>query len=106
MRIFWLVLVMAALAVFASPHIALAVDAAVGDGGVNGCNSVKVDPNMTLEAQQDICGNAEHFISSSCALGGHGTCSSPKTNDVLVDGDHCVCLEDLASASTEEPPAS
>ena len=62
------------------------------DAGVSGCSSVAVDPNASLEAQQEICGNAENFPSTSCGVSGHGTCSSPKTNDTLVDGTHCICL--------------
>ena len=63
------------------------------DSGVAGCNAITVDPNASLEAQQEICGNAEHFPSTSCAVGGHGTCSSPKTNGTLMEGNHCICLE-------------
>ena len=67
------------------------------DAGVAGCNAVTVDPNASLEDQQDICTNAEHFPSSSCAAGGHGTCSSPKTNGTLLTGTHCICLEQDAA---------
>ncbi len=62
------------------------------DAGVAGCNAVTVDPNVSLEEQQAVCGNAEQFPNSSCAVGGHGTCSAPKTEGTLVDGNHCVCL--------------
>ena len=71
------------------------------DAGVSGCNAVTVDPNMSLEDQQAVCANAEQFPSSSCAAGGHGTCSAPKTDGTLVDGNHCVCLsQDTESSDT------
>lgn len=63
------------------------------DPGVSGCNGVAVDPAASLEDQQSVCGTAEQFPSTSCASGGHGTCSSPKTNDIMVEGNHCICLE-------------
>ncbi len=75
--------------------------AAEDDAGVAGCNAVMVDPNLPVEEQQAICGNAEQFPNSSCAAGGHGTCSAPKTDGTLMDGNHCVCLsqsEELAPA--------
>ena len=71
------------------------------DSGVAGCNAVKVDPNMSLADQQAVCANAEQFPSSSCAAGGHGACSAPKTDGTLVDGNHCVCLsQDTESSDT------
>lgn len=68
--------------------------------GVAGCNAVAVDPNMPFEEQQAICANAEQFPGSSCAAGGNGTCSSPKTDGTLVDGNHCVCLSQEEALAT------
>ena len=68
------------------------------DEGVAGCNAVIVDTTMSFDEQQTICANAEQFPSSSCAAGGHGTCSAPKTDGTLVDGNHCVCLSQEEAA--------
>lgn len=60
--------------------------------GVAGCNAVTVDPSASLEDQQAVCSHAESLATSSCSGSGHGMCSSPKTNDTLVEGTHCLCL--------------
>ena len=69
------------------------------DEGVSGCNAVQVDPNASLEDQQSVCSTAEQFLKSSCAIGGHGACSAPKTDGTLMDGKHCVCLSQTAVVS-------
>lgn len=74
--------------------------------GVAGCMAVQVDPQASLEAQQAICENAEQFFSSSCAASGHGHCSSPKTNGVLVEGTNCICLDESEEAVAETSEAT
>ncbi len=67
--------------------------------GVLGCNGVQLDPAMALADQQDICGSAEQLAATSCGRSGHGTCSSPKTNDTNPEGTHCVCLSEETEAA-------
>ena len=83
---------------FSSQVLAEEEEAVADNEGVAGCNAVTVDTNMSFEEQQAICTNAEQFPSSSCAAGGHGTCSAPKTDGTLVDGNHCVCLSQAEEA--------
>ncbi|MSR77638.1 MAG: hypothetical protein EXS63_05370 [Candidatus Omnitrophica bacterium] len=66
--------------------------------GVTGCNAVAVDPAASQEDQQVICAHAETISTSSCAMANHGTCSSPKTDDTLTNGTHCVCLGEMAAS--------
>ena len=87
---------------FLGVFVALSFNAkafAEDDPGATGCNGVAVDPSASLEAQQAICSNAEQFPSTSCATGGHGTCSAPKTDGTLMDGKHCVCLSQTEEAA-------
>ncbi len=95
-------LMMLALAVGIMPLRAFAEDAP----GVAGCSAISVNPSDSLEFQQNVCNAAENTPATSCAASDHGTCSSPKLNDVLPDGDHCLCLgESSGVASNDEEPA-
>lgn len=69
--------------------------------GVSGCGSILLDPASSLEFQQNICNAAEGNSGTSCGASGHGTCSSPKLNDTMPEGTHCVCI----SETVEEAPA-
>ena len=90
------------LAVSFAVPFAMAEDAE----GVAGCSSVAVDPTESLEFQQAICNGAEGNPETSCASGGYGRCSSPKLNDVLPDGNHCICIgEETEVAPTSDAPA-
>ncbi len=94
-----------AMAVFFCGLLSFSPAVFAEDEGASGCNGVSVDPEMSLEDQQVICGNAEQFPSTSCAAGGHGVCSAPKTNGILTDGNHCICIEeDLTLAATGDVP--
>ena len=72
-----------------------------GVGGVAGCASVAVDPAASLEFQQGVCNAAEDTPATSCGSGGHGVCSSPKLNDTMPDGNHCICISESEEAVTE-----
>lgn len=101
-RIFFAVLLVM-VAAFASEHLAYSEeDTAVG---VAGCGAVQVNPSSSLEFQQSICHEAEENAASSCAASGHGVCSSPKLNNTLPDGTHCICISpasDDESVDSEE----
>ena len=92
-------LMMLALMIGIMPLRALADDETAA--GVAGCSAISVSPEDSLAMQQNICNAAENTPETSCAVSGHGTCSSPKLNDVLPDGNHCLCLGE----ETEEAPA-
>lgn len=69
--------------------------------GVSGCGAISVDPSSSLEFQQNVCNAAEANTETSCGASGHGTCSSPKLNDTMPEGTHCVCI----SETVEEAPS-
>ncbi len=74
--------------------------------GVAGCGSIAVDPESSLEFQQNICNSAEGDPGTSCGATGHGTCSSPKLNDTMPDANHCICVgeeTEVALADGEVP---
>lgn len=97
-----LVLIFLIAAGYAAP-LAFAEET-TGVDGVAGCGAVRLDPAASLDEQQTICGAAEGVAGTSCAAGGHGTCSSPKLNDTLPDADHCICVGEAAAAPVESDP--
>lgn len=94
--------VLIALLVAASFMPAAFADEAVG---VAGCSSLRVNPELSLEDQQAVCNAAEGDPTTSCAVSGSGTCSSPKLNDTLPDADHCICVGEETEEAVAEVPA-